>query len=236
MSGDKQVSLVQHLAELRVRLLLSLGFFLVSFLVSLFLAGPLYAFVTSQFEQKLLVLGPNDILWIYIQLASVTAVTFSLPFVTYQVWAFVRPGLTSREAKVLLAYVPAVFLCFLAGLAFGFFWVTPSLLQVLLGLGENLFATQLTATNYLVFVLHTTLPLAVLFELPVVVAFLTSLGLLSSSWLKTYRRYAYFGLIVLAVLLTPADLISDLVMSLPLILLYELSISLSTLIEAKKRR
>ena len=85
-----------------------------------------------------------------------------------------------------------------------------------LKLGEGLFDTQITAQNYLYFLLHTTVPLAVLFELPVVVCFLTSIGILTPVFLARYRRYAYFILLVLAVVLTPADFISDLAMTAPL--------------------
>ncbi|MBM7641823.1 twin-arginine translocase subunit TatC [Streptococcus loxodontisalivarius] len=231
----KEETIVEHLTELRRRLIFSLIFFIISFALSLFWAADIYRFLTSQFDQKLLVLGPNDILWIYISLASLSAVCLSVPFITFQIWAFVRPALEDREARALLAYIPAVFIFFLAGLSFGFFLVTPALLTVLLGFGEDLFETQLTAQNYMLFVFHTTLPLAVLFEFPVVVAFLTSIRLISSAFLRKYRRYAYFILIVIAVILTPADLVSDLLMALPLIFIYEVSVTISKFIERKRR-
>ena len=107
---------------------------------------------------------------------------------------------------------------------------------MLLKLGEGLFNTQITAQNYLSFLLHTTVPLAVLFELPVVVSFLTSIGIITPVFLTHYRRYAYFILLVLAVILTPADFISDLAMTAPLILLYEVSVTLSKLIYKRKQR
>ncbi|EHJ51669.1 twin-arginine translocase subunit TatC [Streptococcus macacae] len=232
----KEETVIEHLQELRKRLIYLLAFFLLSFCLSFVWAPIIYRFLTSQFHQKLLVLGPNDILWIYISLANLSAISFTIPFASYQIWLYIKPALKKKEANLLLLYVPAVFLCFMAGLAFGFFLVTPSLLKVLLSLGDNLFKTQITAQNYISFVLYTSLPLAFVFELPVLVAFLTSLGLLSSGFLKKYRRYAYFILIVLAVILTPADLVSDLLMSVPLLLIYEMSIFLSSLIERKRGR
>ena len=180
--------------------------------------------MTQSFQQKLIVLGPNDILWIYIRLASLMAFTITLPYTVYHIWSFIKPGLKKEEARAVFVYIPASFLCFLVGLAFGFYFVTPALLQVLLGLGEGLFETQLTAQNYLSFVFQTTLPLALIFELPVIIAFLTSIGLIGPELLIAYRRYAYFILLVLAVILTPADFVSDLAMTAPLILLYELSL------------
>ena len=164
------------------------------------------------------------------------AFSLTLPFTVYQVWSFVRPALKSEEAGAVFAYIPATFLCFILGLAFGFYFITPALLQVLLGLGENLFETQLTAQNYLAFVFQTTVPLAFIFELPVIIGFLTSIGFIEPSLLITYRRYAYFILLVLAVILTPADFVSDLAMTVPLILLYEISIALSKRIEKRKMK
>ncbi len=145
-------------------------------------------------------------------------------------------ALKEKEARAVFAYIPASFICFVLGLAFGYFFVSPAILEVLMRLGEGLFDTQLTAQNYLTFLWHTTLPLGVLFELPVLVAFLTSIGLLTPQFLITYRRYAYFVLLVLAVVLTPADFISDLAMTLPLILLFEVSVAISKVIYSRKRR
>ena len=220
--GDK-ISTVDHLTELRKRLILSLVFFIVSFIVSLLWSADIYKFLTSNFNNKLIVLGPNDILWIYLTLAGICAFTFSIPFICYQILAFIKPALEEKEARALLAYIPAVFICFIVGLIFGFFLVTPAILNVLLSIGDDLFNTQLTAQNYLSFVINTTIPIAILFEFPVVVAFLTR-----------NRRYAYFILIVIAVVITPADFISDIVMSIPLILIYEISIVISKYIYNKR--
>ena len=198
----------------------------------------LYAFLTAGFREKLLVLGPNDILSIYLQLASLMAFTITLPFTLFQVWQFVKPALRKGEAGAILLYVPASLICFLLGLLFGYYLVSPAILEVLLKLGQGQFTIQLTAQNYLAFIFHTTVPLGVLFELPVLVAFLTSIHILTPDWLSRYRRIAYFLLLVLAVILTPADFISDLAMTVPLILLYEVSLSISRIIynRLQKRR
>ena len=183
----------------------------------------------------MIVLGPNDILWIYLTLAGICAFTFSIPFICYQIWAFIKPALEEKEARALLAYIPAVFICFSVGLAFGFFLVTPAILNVLLSIGDDLFQHSINSSkNYLSFVINTTIPIAILFEFPVIVAFLTSLGILTPTFLTRNRRYAYFILIVIAVVITPADFISDIVMSIPLILIYEISIIISKYIYNKR--
>ena len=236
MAKEEELTIVEHLSEFRNRFLLVLAWFFLTFLASLFFSGQIYQWLTNQFQQKLIVLGPNDILWIYVRLASLVAFSLTLPFLVYQVWEFVRPALRGSEAKAIFAYIPASFICFLAGLAFGFYLVSPALLKVLLSLGGGLFDVQLTAQSYLTFLFHTSLPMALLFELPVIVAFLTSIGLLKSKFLVQYRRYAYFILLVIAVVITPADFISDLTMTVPLIFIFELSLGLSKLIERKKER
>ena len=170
----KELTIVEHLVEFRKRLLAVVICFFLVFCVSLLFADQIYQYVTQSFQQKLIVLGPNDILWIYIRLASLMAFTITLPYTVYHIWSFIKPGLKKEEARAVFAYIPASFLGFLVGLAFGFYFVTPALLQVLLGLGEGLFETQLTAQNYLSFVFQTTLPLALIFELPVISAFLNS--------------------------------------------------------------
>ena len=223
----KELTIIEHLVEFRKRLLAVIICFLLVFCISLLFADQVYQYITQGFSQKLIVLGPNDILWIYLRLASLMAFSLTLPYTVYQVWCFVRPALKTEEAGAIFVYIPATFLCFVGGLAFGFYFVTPALLQVLLGLGENLFVTQLTAQNYLDFVFQTTMPLALIFELPVIIAFLTSIGLIGPGLLVSYRRYAYFILLVLAVILTPADFISDLAMTVPLTVLYEVSIVVS---------
>ena len=223
----KELTIIEHLVEFRKRLLAIVICFSLVFCLSLLFADQVYQYITQGFNQKLIVLGPNDILWIYLRLASLMAFSLTLPYTVYQVWCFVRPALKTEEAGAIFVYIPATFICFIVGLAFGFYFVAPALLQVLLGLGENLFETQLTAQNYLDFVFQTSLPLALIFELPVIIAFLTSIGLIGPELLVSYRRYAYFILLVLAVILTPADFISDLAMTVPLILLYEVSIGIS---------
>ena len=222
------MTIVEHLVEFRRRFIAVVLCFFLVFCITLLFAGELYAYLTRGFDKPLLVLGPNDILWIYINLASLMAFTVTLPFTTYQIWQFVKPGLRDNEARAIFAYIPATFVCY--------YFVSPAILEVLLKLGEGLFDTQITAQNYLSFLLHTTVPLAVLFELPVIVCFLTSIGILTPVFLARYRRYAYFILLVLAVVLTPADFISDLAMTAPLILLYEVSVTLSKLIYKRKQR
>ena len=234
MSEEKNQSLIEHLGEFRKRLIMTIIFFLFAFVASFVFCADIYRLLTYPFSKKLLVLGPDEVLGIYVTFAGICALSFTLPFASYQLWAFIKPGLKEKEAKMILTYIPATFILFVGGLAFGFFVITPALLNILLSIGEDLFNVQVTARNYLEFVLHTSLPIAVVFELPVIAAFLTSLHILTPMFLTKNRRYGYFILLVLAVVLTPADFISDLAMTVPLVLIYEISISVSKYIYKKR--
>ena len=229
-SRADEMTIVEHLVEFRKRLIAVVLCYIIVFLLAFVFGGELYQALTASLHQKLLVLGPNDILWIFRSHRKRKQNESNFKCGPQ----FVRPALKEKEARAVFAYIPASFICFVLGLAFGYFFVSPAILEVLMRLGEGLFDTQLTAQNYLTFLWHTTLPLGVLFELPVLVAFLTSIGLLTPQFLITYRRYAYFVLLVLAVVLTPADFISDLAMTLPLILLFEVSVTISKVIYSRK--
>ena len=111
-----EMTIVEHLVEFRRRFIAVVLCFFLVFCITLLFAGELYAYLTRGFDKPLLVLGPNDILWIYINLASLMAFTVTLPFTTYQIWQFVKPGLRDNEARAIFAYIPATFVCFVLGI------------------------------------------------------------------------------------------------------------------------
>ena len=121
MAKIDEQTLVEHLSEFRKRLIVTIIFFIAAFLVSLLFCSDIYKLLTASFKQKLTVLGPNDILSIYLMLAGICAFSLTLPFTSYQLWAFIRPALKEKEAKAILSYVPATFILFVIGLSFGFF-------------------------------------------------------------------------------------------------------------------
>ena len=123
---------------------------------------------------------------------------------------------------------------FVGGLAFGYFVIFPLVLNFLVELGTGVMDMSFTVERYFKFIINMTLPFGVLFELPVVTMFLTSLGILNPYVMVKIRKYAYFVLIVIAILITPPEFMSDFVVSVPLLLLYEVSISLSKIIYKRK--
>ncbi|MFZ7944212.1 MULTISPECIES: twin-arginine translocase subunit TatC [Bacillaceae] len=229
---DKELNLVDHLEELRKRIIISALAFVAFFIVGFIYVDDIYKWFVG--NQKLLVLGPSDIMWIYFMLAGVVAIAGTIPVLALQIWMFVKPALRPIERKITLSYVPALFLLFISGLAFGYFAIFPMVLNFLVNIGQDMFVTNFTAERYFSFILNMTLPFGILFELPVVVMFLTSLGIINPFVLAKIRKYAYFVLIIIAVVITPPDFMSDFVVTLPLLLLYEVSINLSKFVYRKR--
>lgn len=229
-----EMNLVDHLSELRKRIIITLCSFILFLILSFLFVQDIHDFLVKDLDDKLAILGPGDILWIYMALAGIAAITFTLPVAALQVWLFVKPGLKKEEQKTTLAFIPGIFLLFVSGIAFGYFLVFPIVLSFLQTLAGSQFETFFTVEKYYRFLINLTLPFGFLFEMPAVVMFLTRLGIINPNLLAKSRKLSYFILIVVSVLITPPDFISDILVIIPLILLYEFSITLSKIVYKKK--
>jgi sec-independent protein translocase protein TatC len=231
---DKELNIVDHLDELRTRLIVTLAAFIIFFVVGFMYVEEIYKFITRDLDVKLIVLGPSDIVWVYFMIAAVIATAGTIPVLATQVWLFVKPALKPIERKISLSYIPALFLLFIVGLCFGYFVIFPTIMNFLIELSGEMMATNFTAEKYFRFILTTTIPFGVLFELPVVLMFLTSLGIVNPYVLQKIRKYAYFILILVAIIISPPDFMSDFIVAIPLILLYEISVNLSKIVYKRK--
>lgn len=231
---DKELNLIEHLDELRKRLMITVVTFLIFLCVAFFFVNDIYLFFTRNLDNLLIVLGPSDVIWIYFTIATIIAIAFTIPVLALQIWLFVKPALKKHEQRIALFYVPALFILFIGGLAFGYFIIFPIVLQFLIELGSGAMEISFTVDRYFKFLVNMSLPFGVLFELPVVMMFLTSLGILDPYVMAKIRKYAYFVLIVIAIVITPPEFMSDFIVSVPLLLLYEISISLSKIVYKRK--
>lgn len=231
---DKELNVLEHLEELRKRIIISAIAFIAFFIVGFIYSVDIYKWFVKGLNVKLMVLGPSDIIWIYFMIATIVAIVGTIPVLAMEIWLFVRPALRPSERKITLTYIPALFFLFILGLAFGYLVIFPMVFKFLINLGGNMFVTNFTAERYFRFIMNMTLPFGVLFELPVVVMFLTSLGILNPYVLSKIRKYAYFILVIIAVVITPPDFMSDFVVTIPLLLLYEISINLSKIVYKKR--
>lgn len=231
---DKELNLVDHLDELRKRLIISAVAFVAFFILGFMYVEEIYSWFVRDLDVKLIVLGPSDIVWIYFMLATLIAIAGTIPIIALQIWLFVKPALKPIERKISLSYIPALFILFIVGLAFGYFVIFPTVLNFLVELSGDMLVTNFTADKYFRFIMNMTLPFGVLFELPVVVMFLTSLGVINPYVLTKIRKYAYFVLIVISVVISPPDFMSDILVTIPLLVLYEISINLSKVVYRRK--
>ncbi|MFK9093075.1 twin-arginine translocase subunit TatC [Bacillus salipaludis] len=231
---NQEQSLVTHLGELRKRLIITLLAFIVCLFGTFMYVQEIYKWLIRDFDHGLAVLGPSEILWVYFMISGVSAIGLTIPIAAYQTWLFVKPGLTQKERQITLTYIPGLFALFITGLSFGYFVLYPLVLNFLLSLSRGQFTTMFTAEKYFKFMMNLTLPFGFLFELPLIVMFLTSLGIIHPMLLSKARKMAYFLLTIIGIFITPPDLISDILVIVPLFVLYECSVTLSKIVYRKK--
>ncbi|WP_433751623.1 twin-arginine translocase subunit TatC [Paenibacillus amylolyticus] len=234
----EEMSITEHLRELRKRLIYVLIIFVLGLIAGFFVADPVYQYLTKAESAKGFVLHAFsfwDGIGIYMKIAGLFSLIITLPFTVYQIWKFVSPGLKPRERKATLKYVPYVFLLFLTGMAFSYYVIFPMALAFTTAITEKMGLVETYGMKqYFSFLFGIVLPVSLLFELPLLIMFLTGLRILNPIRLRKMRRVAYFVLIFIAVVITPPDFISDLLVMIPLLLLYEISVLLSAIVYRKQ--
>ncbi len=230
------MSYIEHLEELRKRLIITFIWFTIFTVVGFLFSEDAYLFLSRHLEEKLTVLGPSEILWIYLKISAFIGVICTIPIAALQLWLFVKPALYPQEQQVTAMYIPGLFIFFMGGISFGYFVIFPVVLHFLKSIGASMVNTMFTVEKYFSFMVNIVIPFGVLFELPLVVMFLTSLGIINPFYLSKVRKYAYFILIVIGVSVSPPDFMSDLITSVPLLLIYELSISISKIAYRKRMK
>lgn len=240
MQIKEMMSLVEHLTELRTRIIRVLIAVILTLIIGFVFAQQILRYLkqsSSASDITWHVFSPMDSIRIYMLIAFAVSLTLTLPFILFQIWAFVKKGLTKEEQVSTLRYIPYTFFCFLLGLSFGYFVVFPMCIKFTLGVTESLRLTQTYGVaQYFSFMLNIIIPLSIAFELPIIVMFLTKLKLLHPKLLNKVRRYAYLILIITASLISPPDLISHLMVAIPLFILYEISILLSRFVYNGQQR
>jgi Tat protein translocase TatC len=235
---------LDHLEELRSRILRSLGALIAAFALGLFLVQrfslvallkqPIAPYLT---DGKLVVLSPTEPVMIVLKLGFVVGLVLASPVIIWQVWAFVAPALYEREKKVV---VPALFGglgLFLAGAALAWAFVVPKALQVLFSFQTEAIAPFITYDAYFGFIVQLVLAMGISFELPLVMLLLAWVGVATPERLHRFRRYAVVLACIAGALLSPgADLLSMVMLTVPLVLLYEVGFLGAVIIERRRRR
>lgn len=232
------MTLVDHLSELRRRIIYILIVFVVFLFAGLALVSHIYQYLVSPLADagyRLMVISPGEVITVYFSIAGIVALGLSLPFMLFQLWLFVRPGLSVVERQYTLRLLPVTLLLFIVGVCFAWFIVFPTVLHFLLRISAAQFTVNIRADAYFSFLSTICVPFGFIFELPVVVVFLTRIGIVTPPFLSRIRRYAYFVIVIIGVLISPPELVSHLSVTIPMMLLYEISIMLSRVVYRRKR-
>lgn len=237
MSNLEKVDTVfNHMDEVRSRLLRSVIVFVVMFFVGIMLMDYIWPFLTANIDETLLVLSPTSKIFVYAKIAAIFSLAFTIPFLVYQVWAFVSPALPKSAKKAAFKYIPGAFLFFVGGLAFSYFLIFPTVFQFLMNLGGTDMEMALTAEAYFTFLFRMTIPFGVLFEMPVVMMFLTQIGIVNPYVLARVRKYAYFVLVIIGVCFSPPEIILDIITIVPMLVLFEISVFFSKFVYKSRMR
>ncbi len=247
--NDKPMPLLDHLVELRRRLMWSIGAFFICFIASYHFAGDIYFFLAKPLADVLREMGNPDPHLIYTQLyeafftrlkvAFFGGAFVAFPIIASQIWLFVAPGLYRSEKRALLPFLAATPVLFLLGAALAYYFVFPfawrffASFQSPTGGGGVPIELLPRVSEYLDLVMKLIFAFGITFELPVLLTLLAKVGIVSSKGLKKFRRYAYVGMFVVAAILAPPDVITQTGLALPLIALYEISILAAKMVEPK---
>ena len=233
--ADKKLPLTAHLEELRKRLIWSFLGIGVAFAISYVFIKEIVSFLMRPLVQalpkgsSLVFTAVPEAFFTYFKAAIFAGVFFSSPFILYQIWAFVSPGLYEREKKYILPYFFVSTVFFIAGALFCYFIVFPVIFRFFLSFASEEIRPLPAIKEYLTFTIKLLLAFGLLFQWPALILFLSRMGVVSSKMLSQNRKYAILAIFVAAAVLTPPDLVSQLLLAGPLLAMYEGSIWMAKL-------
>lgn len=227
---DQGLSILDHLGELRVRLTWAAAGLAVATIVSFAFTEQLLNILISPYGEQLQTLSPTEGLQTYFRVALVAGATIAMPWMVYQLWRFIEPGLHQHEKRYVYVFVPAATLLFLIGAAFCWFILLPSAILFLANFMPGVFSPEWTSQEYIGFATSFLFWVGLSFEIPLIVYFLARFGIVQSNSLREHWRFAVVGIAIVAAAITPSiDPVTMMLTMLPLVLLYGVSIFLASL-------
>jgi len=233
--ADRQITVIDHLAEIRKRLVFSAAALLIGTV-----AG--YVFVPRVTERlidiagSVVFLSPAEAFVSRIRFAFMLGLAVALPFVLFQVWMFVSPAVDRKQRRIVLAILPITYMLFAAGVLFSYYAVVPAALRFLVGFSSDQVEPLIGIGNLISFSIGLMFPFGLAFELPVAIYILSRAGLISAKALARNRKIAILAIFVIAAAITPTpDVFTQAMMALPLMLLYEVSILIAGLNSRRRR-
>ena len=232
VSHEDRLTLIEHLDELRTRIIIAALAFAVGFGLCFWRNDEVFDVLNSPLPDGFepVTFGVTEPFMTTVTISAYAGLVLALPVILYQLYAFVLPAFSPNERRVALPILLMVPVLFAAGIAFGYFIVLDRAVEFLLNFNDNQFNIQVRARDYYSFVAFMLVALGLMFQVPMGILAVTRVGIVTPRQLRQWRRYAYFVIIVVAALLPTVDPVSLALETVPLVILYELSIVLATLL------
>lgn len=239
LSAEDKQTILQHLEDLRKAMIISTIAIIVAAVASFSFNEQILAIIISpltSLDENLVVTGVTEAFFVKLKLAFLSGFIISSPIVLWSFWNFFKPALYPSERKYIYVLLPVSLLLFAAGVLFSYFGILHLVLKFFIYIAGDTLETMFKVDQYVAFVLAFTIPFGIVFELPVIVYFLTIIGVIKHEMLAKNRKYALLVIVILAAALTPGpDPVSQIMMAGPVYILFELSICISKWAGKKKR-
>jgi sec-independent protein translocase protein TatC len=238
LSKDKKLTFTGHLVELRQRLTWSVIALVITTIIAFVFADQIFHFLIKPAgDIHLIFTEMTEMFGTYMIVSLAGGIVLAMPFLVYQIVMFVSPALTRREKKYVYIAIPWITLMFVGGVAFGYFILLPPAMKFLITFGSNIATPQIKIGNYITLVTRLLVAIGAVFETPVIITFLSRLGVVSPQWLSHVRKWAYIIAFILGAIITPTmDPINQTLVAAPLIVLYEISIILSRIVYRRRAK
>ena len=237
---NEKLPFVEHLEELRKRIIICLIAVAIGFAVSYAFAKRLFTLLAIPLEKALppqstlIFTGPTEAFLTYLKTAVIAGVFLATPVILYQIWKFIAPGLHDREKTYIAPFVLSSSILFIGGALFGYFLVFPFAFRFLLGFSTESLQALPSMREYFNLAIKLLFAFGITFETPVFIFFLAKLGIVNYAMLRRYRKYALILAFVVSAFLTPPDVFTQVMMAVPLIILFELSLLVTRIFERKE--
>lgn len=237
LSGE--MGIIEHLSELRKRIFVIVVVFLTVTVVGFNFCDDLVALLVEKAKAigyEMVYISPGELFTQYIRVAVVGGIVLSSPVILFETWFFIKPALMKNEKTIVFLSLMAGLMCFVLGALFAYFIVVPITLTFFMSVDSHQ-SVQATISiqNYISFVLTTLVTFGTVFEMPVVTILLSELGLLRTEWLTKSRKIVIVAIFIIAAIITPPDVVSQILVAIPMILLFEVSVLLSKIIRKRKK-